>query len=67
LRDKAVFAYEGQASKDVTLTKTFVLALLKATDQIFGISVAAWDVDHQLQKKECLACGALGKSSVGFT
>ena len=32
LRDKAVFAYEGQASKDVTLTKTFVLALLKVTD-----------------------------------
>jgi hypothetical protein len=32
LRDKAVFAYERQASKDVTLAKTFVLALLKATD-----------------------------------
>ena len=54
LSDKAVFAYERQASKDVTLAKTFVLALLKATDQIFGISVAAGDADHQLQKKDAL-------------
>tara|TARA_B100000780_G_C20960909_1_gene383557 strand:+ start:144 stop:407 length:264 start_codon:yes stop_codon:yes gene_type:complete len=67
LRDKAVFAYERQASKGVNLAKTFVLALLKPTDQIFGISVAAGDADHQPQKKGCLACGALVKSSVSFT
>jgi flagellar motor switch protein FliM len=54
LRNKAVFSYERQASKDVILAKTFVLAPLKATDQIFGISVAAGDADHQLQQMDTL-------------